>query len=432
EANYALLKFAREVIGTENHAVADAFSLAPFFENLGAPLATHRDLRFAKTIILIGGEPEELQPLTGKQIRQAVRNGGARLIIFNSVPIRLKEQAAQFIQINPGTEDAVVLALAGTSDDELAAGKLGIEAKTLADVRRALDETEGDCVLAFGGELSAAAQMVLAQLPQIVGAREGRRFLLHPLPLYNNSIGAHDIGLMNAKLSITQLLDQAGQGLRVLYCAGSLLPEHLRGREEAIKQIDLIVVQELFETETTALADVVFPAASFAETDGTFTNNAGQVQRVRQSIPPVHQARPDWMITAALASALNADFGFQMSASAVFRELAERVPAYEGLRYPLLKDESQPVQVKHALAERRDVTGALQEMRTRVQQMNTTGARPTETPKVGHELFKPGTLTSKTPQFPLLYAGNPKPPTVLVSPLYQITVDENLKTVSSP
>src|SRR5205085_11253085 len=133
---------------------------------------------------------------------------------------------------------------------------------------------------------------------------------------------------------------------------------------------------------------------------------------------------------AALASALNADFGFQMSASAVFRELAERVPAYEGLRYPLLKDESQPVQVKHALAERRDVTGALQEMRTRVQQMNTTGARPTETPKVGHELFKPGTLTSKTPQFPLLYAGNPKPPTVLVSPLYQITVDANLRATT--
>jgi NADH-quinone oxidoreductase subunit G len=430
EANYALLKFAREVIGTENHAVADAFSLAPFFENLGAPLATHRDIRFAKMIILIGGEPEELQPLTGKQIRQAVRNGGARLVIFNSVPIRLKEQAAQFIHINPGAEDAVVLALAGAADDELAAGKLGVEAQTLADVRRAIDETQGDCVLLFGGELSAAAQTVLAQLPLTLGAREGRRFLLHPLPRYNNSVGAHDVGLVNAKLSVMQLLDQAGQGLRVLYCAGSLLPEHLRGREETLRQLDLIVVQELFETETTALADVVFPAASFAETDGTFTNNAGQVQRVRQSIPPVHQSRPDWMSTAALADALNADFGFQLSASAVFREIAERVPAYAGLRYPLLKDESRPVQVKHALAEQRDVSEALQEIRARVQQMDTTGQRPSETPKVGHELFKPGTLTSKTPQFPLLYAGNPKPPTVLVSPLYQITVDANLRATT--
>jgi NADH-quinone oxidoreductase subunit G len=427
EANYALLKFAREVIGTENFAASDAFSLAPFFANLGAPLATHLDIRHAKTIILIGGEPEELQPLTGKQIRQAVRNGGARLVIINSVPIRLKEQAAQFIHINPGAEDAAVLALAGAEDDETAAGKLGVKAEVLADLRRLIDETQGDCILLFGGELSAAAQTVLAQLPQILGERAGRRFLFHPLPLYNNSVGVHDIGLMNNRLSVPQLLDQAGQGLRTLYVAGSLLPEQLSGREEALRQLDFIVVQELFETATTALADVVFPAASFAETDGTYTNNSGQVQRVRQSIPPVHQARPDWIITSALAAALNADFGFQMSASAVFRELAEHVPAYAGLRFPLLKDESKPVQVKHALAGPQDVSAALNELRQRVQQLPAAGARQTETPKVGHELFKPGTLTSKTPQFPLLHAGNPKPPTVLISPLYQLTVDTSLR-----
>ena len=133
------------------------------------------------------------------------------------------------------------------------------------------------------------------------------------------------------------------------------------------------------------------------------------------------------MITAALASALNADFGFQMSASAVFRELTERIPAYAGLRYPLLKDESQPVQVKHQLAGRRDVTGALAELRQSMRAASVGGAKAQETPKVGHELFKPGTLTSKTPQFPLLYAGNPKPPTVLVSPLYQINVDASLR-----
>ncbi len=431
EANYALLKFAREVIGTENFAATDAFSLAPFFANLGAPLATHRDIRYAKTIILIGGEPEELQPLTGKQIRQAVRNGGARLVVINSVPIRLKEQAAQFVHINPGAEDAFVLALAGTADDELAAGKLGVEASALADVRRLVDETQGDCIIMFGGELSAAAQVALAQLPHTLGAREGRRFLLHPLPLYNNSVGVHDIGLMSGGVKLNGLLDQAGQGLRALYVAGSFLPEQLRGREDALRGLDLIVVQELFETETTALADVVFPAASFAETDGTYTNNAGQVQRVRQSIPPVHQARPDWMITATLAAALDTDFGFQMSASAIFRELAEHVPAYAGLRFPLLKDERQPVQAKHAQAGQRDTTGTMQELRTRVQGLSaTTGAKPDATPQVGHELFKPGTLTSKTPQFPLLYAGNPKPPTVLVSPLYQLTVDPELRTAT--
>jgi predicted molibdopterin-dependent oxidoreductase YjgC len=66
-----------------------------------------------------------------------------------------------------------------------------------------------------------------------------------------------------------------------------------------LKDKDFVVVQELFETETTAFADVVFPAASFAEVDGTFTNNAGNVQRVRKAIDPLHQSKPDWMITAA-------------------------------------------------------------------------------------------------------------------------------------
>src|SRR5947207_188351 len=97
EALYCLRKFATEVVGTQNYAVADAFSLRPFFENLGGPLATHHEIRHAKTIVLIGGEPEELQPLTGKQIRQAVRNGGAKLILVNARPLRLHVQHAQFI-----------------------------------------------------------------------------------------------------------------------------------------------------------------------------------------------------------------------------------------------------------------------------------------------------------------------------------------------
>ena len=62
EALYTLRKFATELVGTENYTATDAFSLRPFFENLGAPLATHNDIRHAATILLIGGEPEELQP----------------------------------------------------------------------------------------------------------------------------------------------------------------------------------------------------------------------------------------------------------------------------------------------------------------------------------------------------------------------------------
>jgi NADH-quinone oxidoreductase subunit G len=426
EALYVLRKFATELVGTENYATSDAFGLKPFFDNLGAPLATHRDIRHAKTILLIGGEPEELQPFTGKQIRQAVRNGGTKLIIINSVPIRLREQAAQFIHIRPGSEDAAVLALADKTCDALAARKLGIDTRELDAARQTISDTAGDLIIMFAGELSAAAQAVVAQLPHSI-ASENCRVLLHPLPLFNNSVGAHDTGMMSGALSLTQLLDATGEPIRALYVAGSFLREHLRGREEALGRLDFLVVQELFETETTACADVVLPATSFAETNGTFTNNDGFVQRVRQAIAPVHQSRADWMIVDELARELGVEFGYQKSAGAVFRELADRVPAYADLRYPLLKDESQPVQVKHAIAPQRDLAGEIATIRQTVEALDEAAPKIAGTPAVGHELFKIGVLTDKVPQFHLLAAGNPKPETLRISPVYQITIDENLR-----
>ncbi len=421
EGIYSLRKFATEVVETENYAVADAFSLKPFFENLGAPLATHQDIRHAKTIVLIGGEPEELQPLTGKQIRQAVRNGGAKFILVNARPIRLREQAAQFVHIRPGTEDAAVLALIDGANDELAARKMGVEVAELDPVRRAISETQGDVVVMFAGELSGEAQTVLAQLPYIF-AGEGRRLLLHPLPLFNNSVGAHDMGM--AGKSVADLLTAAGDSIHTMYVAGSFLPGD---QQDSLGKLDFLLVQELFETDTTAFADVVLPAASFAEVDGTFTNNDGFVQRVRKSIEPVHQARPDWLITAQLGKELGVDFGFEASASAVFREIAERIPAYAELRYPLLKDESQPVSVKHAIAPKRDLASEIASIRRAVEGLSNDGEKIGDTPSVGHELFKLGTLTDKVPQFHLLAAGNPKPETFAISPLYQITIDEGLK-----
>ena len=103
------------------------------------------------------------------------------------------------------------------------------------------------------------------------------------------------------------------------------------------------------------------------------------------------------------------------------------VAPYEGLRYPLLKDETQPVRAKHALAGRRDVTAQLGELRRALDSLNENAEKITETPPVGHELFKLGVLTSKVPQFHLLAAGNPEPESVLISPLYQITIDPALR-----
>jgi NADH-quinone oxidoreductase subunit G len=412
EANYAMLKFAKEVIGTENFSAVDAFSLKNFFANLGGNLATHKDIRHAKTILLIGGNPEELQPFTAKQIRQAVRNGGAKLILVNSTPVRLKDQAAQFIHIKPCTENAFVLAIADYTNDELAATKMGVEKSEIETARKTLEETQGDIVIMFGEELLPEAQSIVAQIPHYL-SDENRRVLLHPLPIYSNSVGAHDVGFTK---NVKEIIEAAGKQIKAVYIAGSFLNENL----DVLVNLDFMVVQELFLTDTANHADVVLPAASFAEVDGTYTNNFGFVQRVRQAIETINQSKPDWVITSQIAREMGVDFGYHLAATAIFKELAESLSAYNGLRYPALKDESKPVQAKYTIHDKRDLSNEIDVLKTSTESLQDDVEKIYDEPKIGHELFKLGTLTSKTEQFHLLAAGNPKPDDLLVSPLYQI------------
>jgi NADH-quinone oxidoreductase subunit G len=410
ESIYALKRFATEVAGTDNYGVSERRSMASFFANLSVPLATHKDIRNASTIVLIGGEPEEEQTYTAKQIRQAVRNSGAKFILVNETPTRLSGRATQFIHVSPGTINAFALTAVDPSYDGSTAKSLGIDVDEIASMRKTLSETEGDLIIIVGNDLSPAAMAIIAAGASSLGD-DGRRVLLHPLPLYNNSVGAIDI-MPDAKP-----VDDVSKSSKALLISGSLHDASVLADKE------FVVVQELFLTETTDHADVVFPAASFAEVDGTFTNNAGNVQRVRRAIEPIHQSKPDWMITGLIAREMGIDFGFESSASVVFRMLCESVPAYAGLRYPMLKDESRPVQANHEISSGRDVTSHVEEIRKTVDAMPEAGEKNMQTPRIGHKLHRLTTMTSKTEQFHLLANGNPKPQNLLVSPLEQFTLD---------
>lgn len=412
EAIFTLKRFAKEVVGTENYAISDKHDHSAFFNNLSAPLATHKEIRKAKTIVLIGGEPDEEQTFTAKQIRQAVRNDKANLIIVNDTPIRLTAQAKQFIHINPNSYDAFVLALTDTSGDESNAKKLGVKTTEFQDFRKTIAETEGDTVIMFGADLSPAAQAVLASSADLFAGVSGR-VLLHPLPLYNNSVGAHD--MTAGRKSLAEVLRNS----KALLIGGSLQEEDT----QLLENKDFIVVQELFETETTKYADVVLPAASFAEIDGTYTNNTGFVQRVRQAIEPVHQSKADWVITSLIAREMGADFGYNFSATMVFKAIADSVSAYEGLRYPALKDESKPVQVKHQISAKKDLAKEIDVLKENTAKLSDESNKNTLTPRVGHKLHRLTTMTSKTAQFHLLANGNPKPENLLVSPLVQFNLD---------
>lgn len=409
EAIFTLKRFATEAIGTDNYAVSDAYDLSPLFDNLSVPLCTHKEIRFAKTILLIGGEPEEEQTFTAKQMRQAVKNGGAKLIIVNEVPIRLTQSATQFLHINPNSLDAFVSAFTGDADSATLK-KLGVKSEEFEQMLKTIGETEGDFIVMFGGDVSPEAQAILASS---VGnfSSDSIKVLLHPLPLYNNSVGAND--MMHDRKSV----DEVVKNSKALLIGGSLQDN------SALKNKDFIVVQELFETETTEFADVILPAASFAEVDGTYTNNTGFVQRVRKAIDPVHQAKPDWIITSFIARELGTDFGYNLSASAVFKSIADDVSAYNGIRYPDMKDESRPAQVKHSISENADLSKETEALKKRVEAMPDKAEKFVITPKVGHKLFRITTLTDKTKQFHLLANGNPKPENLLVSPLVQFNLD---------
>ncbi len=407
EAVFTLKRFAQEVVKSDSYAVSDVADQAPFFNNLSAPLCTHKEIRYATTILLVGGEPEEEQSFTAKQIRQAVRNGGAKLIVVNDTPIRLVSSASQFVHINPCSYDAFVAAFIG--GDKSAAKKAGIDAKEIDAIRKTIDETEGEFILMVGGELSANAQAALAGTASKFGG-ENRRALLHPLPRYNNSVGAHD--MTAGRKSVEEVAKDA----RALLIGGSLQNASI------IDGKDFVVVQELFLTDTTLRADVVLPAASFAEADGTFTNNSGYVQRVRQALEPLNQAKADWMITSLIAREMGVDFGYNFAATAVFKAIADSVAAYEGLRYPHLKDESRPASAKYEIADR-DVADALKALSESAASLPDETEKISETPKIGHKLHRLTTMTSKTPQFHLLANGNPKPDSLFVSPLVQFNLD---------
>jgi NADH-quinone oxidoreductase subunit G len=411
EAVFTLKRFAKEAVGNDNYAISDRYDLSAIFDNLSAPLATHKEIRKAKTLILIGGEPDEEQTFTAKQMRQAVRNDKAKLIIVNDTPIRLTAQASQFIHISPNSYDAFALAFADSLSAD-GAKKLGIENAEFEEMLKTIGETSGDVVIMLGSNLSAEAQAILANSAGNF-ASDSHRVLLHPLPLYNNSVGAND--MMDGKKSLSEVLKNS----KALLIGGSLQEEDAK----LLDGKDFIVVQELFETATTDYADVVLPAASFAEIDGTYTNNTGFVQRVRKAIEPVHQSKPDWMITSLIAREMGADFGYNFSAPMVFKAFADSVPAYSGLRYPALKDESNPVQVKHAISAKKDLSKETDALKSSTANLTDVAVKYSEVPRVGHKLHRLTTMTSKTAQFHLLAHGNPKPENLLVSPLAQFNLD---------
>jgi formate dehydrogenase alpha subunit len=143
-------------------------------------------------------------------------------------------------------------------------------------------------------------------------------------------------------LTLMEMMMAAGDGrIKALYIMGEnplLSDPDLHHVQKELKNLDLLVVQDMFMTETAQLADVVLPVASFAEKDGTFTNTERRVQRVRKALDPPGEAKPDWEIICGISN----KFGYPMhygSAREIFDEIVTVTPSYAGITYRRIEKE---------------------------------------------------------------------------------------------
>ena len=137
-------------------------------------------------------------------------------------------------------------------------------------------------------------------------------------------------------LPVTEMIQKAyDREMKSLYIIGEnplVSDPDLNHARKAIANLDFLVVQDIFETETTKMADVVLPAFCFAEKEGTFSNTERRVQRVRKAVEAPGEARQDWEILCEIAKRMGYEMSYANSQE-IFKEIASVTPSYKGITW---------------------------------------------------------------------------------------------------
>lgn len=145
-----------------------------------------------------------------------------------------------------------------------------------------------------------------------------------------------------AGLTVPEIMAEAEKGnVKFLYIMGEnpmISDPDINHVKKALNNLDFLVVQDIFLTETAEYADVVLPAASFAEKDGTFTNTERRVQRIRKAIEPVGKSKADWQILSDIMYRLGHDKEYAHP-SEIMDEIRSVTPSYRGISYNRIEDE---------------------------------------------------------------------------------------------
>lgn len=354
------------------------------------------EIENAQAILVSGSNTVKTHPQVARRIFEAV-DKGASLIVIDPRRSPLAKHAHVHLDIRPGTDIPLLNGMMRVILNENLADDAFIEMRTenFIALRDMLFRVDMDEVVALTGvplaKITRAAKLYarahnavvcyclgvtqhvcgtdnvqsIANLAMLTGNVERENTGVDPLRGHNNVQGACDMGALPnvytgyqpvADPAVRQKFSEAWQvdlpetpgltvtgmthdgGLRGMLVIGEnpMLSDPTLGTvKETFAKLDFLAVSDIFLTETAEMADVVFPAASFAEKDGTFTNTERRVQRVRRAIDPLGDSRADQELIVALAARMGYTMAYE-SAAEVMEEIALLTPIYGGIYYDRL------------------------------------------------------------------------------------------------
>lgn len=387
----------------------------------GAMTNSIADIDEADVILVTGSNTTEAHPVIARDIVEAARDGTTLVVVdpreidlaaeadvhlrqapgtdvawvMSLVNVILEEGLYDETFVRHRTEGVEALREAAAElPPERAEELTGIDAADLRDLARTYADADR-AMLFYSMGITQHTNgtdnvLALANLAMLTGNVGRRGTGVNPLRGQNNVQGACDVGALpdvlpgyqdltdpdirqsferdwgtslpaTPGLTVVEMFDAARSGgVRGMYVMGEnpmVSDPDIRHVKGGLEALDFLVVQDLFLTETAEHADVVLPAASFAEQDGTVTNTERRVQVVRQAILPVGDAKPDWRILVELSRHFDGtlDYG---SVDELTREIARTTPIYggivperlgdEGLQWPCRDEDDAGTAVLHA------------------------------------------------------------------------------------
>ncbi len=296
EDNYVFAKLMREVIGTDNidyrtdPRVRHTSPLLPSPNGRGAGgEGLYEQVENADVIVLVGADPLEELPILDLRLKKAISQKGAALYVINNRRLEISKLAKETLLVMPGGAASALDSLADKVSSSLRLVVLVGEATN--------DDTR------------AAARRL--------GEQVNRADHVHILAHEANSLGCLAAKCLpqNGGLTFDGMVAAANGGkLKAMFVLASNPIANYPNSAQvntAFDQLEFLVVQDLFLTDTARRADVVLPGVSFAEKDGRLINFAGTVQTTRAALKPLGSSKPDWQILAALAARMGAEWSYR-------------------------------------------------------------------------------------------------------------------------